>query len=173
MSSAAPATFTSTSTPPTTVIHHVGPYESIQHPALHWIRGSFIAADSLDADRWINTYFTHDATLLFNSTALEGRTAILNYFTNFMPALSSMHHVTEQMVMMQPASGGGGSGEMATLLHECVIHYGVKGDVEVVLVRGVLVAECDVVQQRFKRIRVYLDPAALMQRMAAVHSSQS
>ena len=139
MSTAAPTTTTSAPTASasgTPVIHHVGPYESIQHPALYWIRDSFTAADSLDANHWINTYFTEDATLLFNSTTLTGRPVMLNHFTRFMPALSSMHHVTEQMIMMQLASGSGCGGDVATLLRECVIHQRVKGDEEVVLVRG-------------------------------------
>jgi len=127
------------------------------------VRRSFVATDSLDATDWVTNYFTDDATLCFNDTTLHPRTAILDHFLTAMAGLSLMHHTTSQMLLV----GSAGSDE-ATLLHECRIQYRVKGDEQEVEIRGVLVAECDVRLERFKRFRVYMDPTALAARFVAV-----
>ncbi|KAI8811543.1 hypothetical protein BJ742DRAFT_796365 [Cladochytrium replicatum] len=131
-----------------------------------WLLKWHAAGDSLDAERWLTTFWTDDAVLQFaNSADVVGAEAIINNFKASFALLKSMKHEIKYFDVVEKR-----------IYQRADISYVLKGDEKTIVVPGFAVFflrdEGAERGWRVERFEVFLDGSPLFQRMGEIANKE-
>ncbi|KAF1985302.1 hypothetical protein K402DRAFT_394997 [Aulographum hederae CBS 113979] len=124
-----------------------------------WLLGFHAASKTLDADHWVNNYFTTDCTLQYGNMPIQrGLDSTRKYFAGAFPKFSKMEHEIVYFDYLAPR-----------IYQKAAIRYIIEGDSEDQEIEipgfGMFELKKEMDEIKCCVAEVYLDPSPLAERV--------